>query len=165
MAVDNISELIDYTNAHVHEYNSDIIVMGINNNNLGLAGDEKLQMWAAWDSKANALFTKKSSQPIPCTVSHARKTYQICVKNIDDVDYVYSKTLPYLKPGDYVIFATIAEQEKAIGDYTYNNLRNSRFALGAGSGWITANPRSSGAEIEYPQQFPAGWNVESKRDF
>ena len=165
VTVDDVFELIDYTNAHVNEYNSDIIVMGINNNNLGLDGNEKLQLWAAWDSKVNALFTKKSSQSIPFAVSHARKTYQICVKNIDDVDYIFSKTLPYLKPGDYVIFANIAEQENAIGDYSYNDLCKSRFALGAKSGWIRATPRAGGAEIDYPPQFPVGWNIQSKHDF
>lgn len=126
-----------------------ILVLGIDTNILGTENLSKAAQWAAWNSGYNVVLVKSCSPVRPFTTVVMPRRLLICVKCIEDINDMYEAALTMLKPGDYVVFASIIDPGTPIGDNTMM-----RYDMGARYNWVTAKPPPS------PQPNCVGWNSE-----
>lgn len=139
--------------AGVTNSSSQILVVGMNDFNVGLDSNADFLLWACWDAECMVLFAKARSRFRPFSAVAASRVMQLCVKGIDDLKDVLLKSLSLFKPGDYLVIASVVDSRDAIGDN-----RESRFDFGSRCGWVEPPD-------VIPQEFPEGWNDKELENF
>jgi hypothetical protein len=132
--------------------NPSVIVIGCNDDNFEEDCPEKLKLWAAWESRPAIVFTKTKSKTRPFGLSHAPRSFLLCVKRLEDVSKVFESALVCLRPGDNIVVLVITESPEPCG-----NWRRSRFDMGSRQGWI----QDSASTITKAKP---GWNDEANEE-
>lgn len=139
--IENIKEEIKATG-------SKILVLGLDDWNLGLDSRATLLLWAAWECPISVVLAKGRSKIRPFSVVNMPRIFQLCVKIDTDIDNLIMKFTAFMRPGDFVVVVAIVETRDAKGDH-----RDSRFDFGKRSQWI------NGPKPSRPT-FSLGWNDE-----
>lgn len=113
---------------------SEILVVPMEDANLGLNSTSLLPVWAAWECRKPCLLSKTlgNLRPFPAVV--CAKTYLVCVKYAADLSSIFNATSQFVKPGDKIILFSIVDNSTALGDS-----RDTRYSMGSRCNWVTGN--------------------------
>ena len=130
----DVNDMIVKVSDTMTQTQSEIIVVPMEDANLGLNSTSFLPLWAVWECHKPCLLTKTlgNMRPFPSVVYP--KTYLICVKNPDDLTAIFNATSQFVKPGDKMILFSIVNDSSAIGDN-----RDTRYSMGSRCNWVTGD--------------------------
>ncbi len=111
---------------------TNILVFGMSDCNIGLDSTNKLLLWAAWSNKLPVLFTKGCSRSRLFSSVVTSRVFQICIKNIANLKDLFLQSLSFLRPGDSVVVVSLVKSRAALAD-----CRQTRHDMGMRSGWVT----------------------------
>jgi hypothetical protein len=154
-------DLVNKLQSSSSEKHIDILVMGMNDtNNIGADSQSKPLLWACWNAPTlPVLLVKGSSRCRMFSTVFTPRIYQICVKRLSHLKYLFRKSLYFLRPGDSVVVVSLL---KTKGDRA--DSRDSRHEMGMRDGWVTG-PKRLLADFppEYTPQYEANLRAEMDR--
>ena len=140
-------DLQDEVRAKMRDINSNILVVGIDKNFSGTNTLPPVAQWAAWEPGYLTVLVKSSSKLRPFSSNVMSRTFQCCVKSIDDLDYLFEACLGLMSPGDHVVFSCVVDNGRPLGDN-----QQTRFSMGRRQRWVAGSS---------PPQYPSNrvdWN-------
>jgi hypothetical protein len=128
---DEGSDLQDDIRSKMTAINSNILVLGIDNNFSGTDTLSPVAQWAAWEPGYLTVLVKSSSRLRPFAANTLPRTFQCCLKTIDDLDCLFEACLTLLNPGDHVVFCCVVDCGDPQGDS-----QQTRFSMGKRQRWV-----------------------------
>lgn len=146
LVAESTKDVIPLTNELISTTNCKKLVLGMENCNLGLDSKATINLWAAWKCNLPVVFAKGRSKVRPFSMINQQKVFQVCVKNLEYLDFMMENAVEFIRPGDFILFVTVLESRESKGDW-----RESRYDNGIRSGWNTG-------PICEQKSFILGWN-------
>ena len=125
------SDLQDDIRAKMDHLKSNILVMGIDKNFTGTDTLAPIAQWAAWEPGYVTVLVKSSSRLRPFHSTAMPRTFQCCLKEVDDLDYLFGVCLALMSPGDHVVFCCVVDSGAPRGDS-----QRTRFSMGTRQRWV-----------------------------
>lgn len=145
LIVDDTNQLRDDMQTLLVDTCADIIVIGMDNSNIGSDSDSIILLYFTWICPIPVLLAKPLARTRMFSAVNSPKTIQVCIKSNDDVDYVFTKAKAFIRPGDTLILVCIVPDRDAIGD-----TRDTRYGIGSRTNvWMKTTAYES---------YPHGWN-------
>lgn len=124
-------DLRDDIRAKMEQLQSNILVMGLDKNFSGTDILSPIAQWAAWEPGYITVLVKSSSNLRPFHNTVMPRTFQCCVKQIEDLDYLFGVCLSLMSPGDHVVFCCVVDGGTPRGDS-----QDTRFGMGSRQRWV-----------------------------
>jgi nucleotide-binding universal stress UspA family protein len=125
------SDLQDDIRSKMDHINSNILVMGIDKNFSGTDTLSPIAQWAAWEPGYITALVKSSSRLRPFASNVMPRTFQCCLKGLEDADQLFGVCLTLMSPGDHVVFCCVVDSGEPRGDS-----QQTRFSMGARQRWV-----------------------------
>ena len=113
------------------DLDSKILVLGVDKNFSGTDTLTPVAQWAAWEPGYLTVLVKSSSRLRPFAAHSMSRTFQCCLKNIEDLDPLFDACLTLLNPGDHVVFCCVVDSGAPRGDS-----QQTRFSMGRRQRWV-----------------------------
>lgn len=131
MAVDNADEVVPAVRHAIQSTSSNILVVGMNDWNIGLDSSAQLLLWASWSCPLPVILAKGCSRSRSfCSVVTSR-VIQICIKNLSLLKETFTKSLIFLRPGDSVVIVALIHTKGTKADN-----RETRYEMGSRFNWV-----------------------------
>ena len=134
----------------------DVLVMGVNDSNVGPDSENKPLLWACWSCPVPLLLVKGSSRTRAFSTVFSPRVFQICIKDQTHLKAVFKKSLSFMRPCDSLVLVALLKSKGNKADS-----RDSRHDMGMRSGWVTG-PRQLLADFppEYSTEYEANLREE-----
>lgn len=126
--------LQDSIRAKLKEIDAQILVLGLEKNFSGTDLLSPVAQWAAWEPGLTTVLVRRSSRLRPFSASSMARTFQCCLKGVEDLDYLFEQCLRLLGPGDLVVFCCVVQDGQPEGD-----CRSTRFSVGGRQRWVSGS--------------------------
>lgn len=141
------ADLADDIRAKMDHTGSKILVMGIDKNFSGTDTLSPVAQWAAWEPGYITVLAKNSSRLRPFHCAVMPRTFQCCLKLVEDLDSLFEVCLALMSPGDHVVFCCVVDSGAPRGDS-----QQTRFGMGSRQRWV------AGASPPEAPPNRVGWN-------
>lgn len=115
----------------LEEIGNDILVLGMNNSDIGPSSYNAMAMWAAWEYEKDVIFCKGMSLTRPFTIVNFPRKLLFYVDSRKDIQAMFTKALKFVRPGDTAVVLSIMEERDPIGDSD----KDTRFEFGSSIVW------------------------------
>jgi hypothetical protein len=132
ICVDSSSQVPKRIEEVIKRTSSDVLVVGMNDCNIGIDCEDELVNWACWESPLSVVLAKGRAKARDFDKVITQRVFQICVKSADDLKSIFLKSSTLMRPRDSLIMVSIIKVRGTKADD-----RTSRYDRGKRSGWIT----------------------------
>lgn len=132
LSVQNEEEVIPTLQQALTETASEVLVLGMQECNIGLDSLSPALVWAAWTCKIPVVLAKGKSRMRDFNSVITPRVCQVCVKNLGELRATFLKSLVFMRPGDSLVVACVVKSKNGRADD-----RESRYDGGRRSGWVT----------------------------
>jgi len=129
----DVSELISLVEQSLQRIECPVLVVGIDSQSSCGSTEYMSEFirWAAWSCERTAVLAKSFSRVRPFPQSFMSRKFQVCVKEVSDLQPVFSGALQIMRPGDSVVLVCVVHSGQPIGDS-----RDMRFDMGRRGEWV-----------------------------
>jgi hypothetical protein len=156
MVVSDADGLVATLNEKTVEQHCDILVMGMSDSNIGADSTSNALLWACWSGTTPVLLVKGCSRCRQFSTVFTPRVYQICVKRLSHLKYIFRKSLFFLRPGDSVVLVSLLKSKGNKADS-----RETRHEYGMRDGWVTGPKRLM---ADFPPEYTDEYEVSLRRE-
>jgi hypothetical protein len=143
----DIVELRQLLRQQVSDSKSTVFLMGLSDWNIGADSSLLLPLWATWEYRGDAVFTKGISTVRSFKSAKSPRKFNVFIDSSEDPRGVFIKALKFIRSGDELLLTAIVESRDPVGDN-----RDSRFGVGDRYGWVSGDTKPPGGPDS------VGWN-------
>jgi hypothetical protein len=124
-------DVINLLMEKIEAVSCNLLVLGMNNCNLGLDTNQHIQFWAAWESDVDLMLVKGRAETRPFNALSSHRVFQVNVKKAEYLEDLVKRTKLMMRPDDVIVIVAILDVK---GNRADN--RRTRHDFGTRSGWV-----------------------------
>lgn len=110
ISVQTTDMIVSSVEEEVIAQNCGIVLVGVETNSSVISGLEDLANWAVQQCEGRIVVLAKSCcRVLPFGEINMSRKFQVCVKHLDELPYVYRQCLTLMRPGDSVVVVSILD--------------------------------------------------------